>query len=80
MIGGFVMAQETLDRRSSAVERRLGKLETKVRDLDTGYGTATYQMDRDMIRANAMLERLAADGRVSMITEEEIDTILEERS
>ena len=74
------MAQETLDRRLSAVERRLGKLETKVRDLDTDYGAATYQMDRDMIRANTMLERLAADGRISMITEEEIDTILEERS
>lgn len=74
------MGQETLDRRLSAVEHRTGKLETKVRDMDVGYGEATYHYQRDMIGVKAMLERMAAVMKISMITEPEIDTIMEERS
>lgn len=72
------MVQETLDRRLSAVERRTGKLETEVRDLDTYYAKATYRMERDLIGIKGLLGRMATAVNISALTEDEIDAVMEE--
>ncbi|MBU3061447.1 hypothetical protein KO481_07915 [Nocardia sp. NEAU-G5] len=70
------MGQETIDRRVGAVEVRTGKLETKVRDLDE----AIYRIDRNLIGGQIMFDRIATALNVEMVTEEEIDGILEDMS
>jgi|GEM_PF-5804644 len=70
------MAQETLDRRLSAIEGRAGNLETKVGEMDE----AIYRIDRNLIGGQVMFERIAAAMNISMVTEREIDDIREEKS
>ncbi|WP_216892741.1 hypothetical protein [Nocardia alni] len=74
------MALETIERRLSDIGRRTDRLESKVRDMDTGYGTVTYHLERDMLGVKAMLGRMATVMNISMITEQEIDSLMEERS
>jgi len=72
------MTQETLDRRLSAVERRTGRLETKVRDLDTDYGKAIYGTDRRVRSLEITVGRMAHAMGVLAATEDEIDATYEE--
>jgi hypothetical protein len=70
------VGQETFAGREGAVEVRTGKLETKVRDLDE----AIYRIDRNLIGGQIMFDRFATALNVQMVTEEEIDGVLEDKS
>lgn len=61
-----------------ALAQRLSAVETRLSEIENGYGATMYRMERRMVRTELMVERIISHLGLTPVSAAEVDGILDE--